>query len=523
MKSTKPLDFGKLTPPADHGDVLVEPAAAALRAMLDDNRRLVSTWKARVVDQDLAEVRRRVRQRVAGVESDDVPVVVTGHQPEFIHAGVWAKHVVAVRLAEAADGRALNLVVDTDVPKQSGLSVPHLDAGRLTVSRVNLAESAAGQPYECLPVVDRAGLDRFEWTLREALGRRFDDSMMPVFCEGLRSAGSAEDYVDQSVAARQQVETCFGVRMLERRVSRCWLCPLFAEMLRQPERFADCYNQSLAQYRGALGIHGRQRPIPDLIGERGRIELPVWVTGGDIKRHRLFVESDDGRLRLYADRRPIGALDKTALESWESAGQALSALEGVEFRPRALTLTLWARLFLADLFIHGIGGAKYDRITDTLIERYFGIAPPGMGCVSATLRLHLPRQDASVEDQHRLEHQLRDLRYNPQRHLEPVGQVAALMRARDRAVARSISLRAGGSARRTQRREVFEEIRSIGERMLQASPGALADLSDRLERTRRGIQENRIASRRDFFFALHSRSALKDLCGALPEREAFVV
>lgn len=523
MDPTPPLDFGRLNTPANHGDILVEPDAAGLRAMLDDNMRLVSTWQAKVVDQDLIDVRRQVRQRVAGVDDDAVPLVVTGHQPEFIHAGVWAKHVVAVRLAAAAGGRALNLVVDTDVPKQTVLSVPHPGPDRLTVSSINLIQPKPGQPYECLPAVARAGLDQFERELRKALGKRFDDSMMPQFCQALRSAPGDRDYVDQSVAARQEVERSFDVQMLERRVSRCWLCPLFAEMLRQPERFTDCYNLALTDYRSALGIRGRQRPVPDLIVEQGRIELPVWVTDGDTRRHRLFVESVDGQLRLYADRRSIGEVPKAALENWETAGQALSGLGPVKFRPRALTLTLWARLFLADLFVHGIGGAKYDRITDRIIERYFGITPPGMGCVSATLRLDLPRREASLDRQHRLEHQLRDLRFNPQRHLDPGGDLAALIEARSEAVSRSVSLRRAGADRRPLRRQVFDEIRSLNHRLVQARPEVLTDLTGQLERTRRGIDENSIAQRRDFFFALHSRSALEQLCSALPGVDAFGV
>ena len=56
-------------------------------------------------------------------------------------------------------------------------------------------------------------------------------------------------------------------------------------------------------------------------------------------------------------------------------------------RPRALTLTLWARLLVCDFFVHGIGGAKYDRITDGIFRRYYRCEPPPYGCVTATLRL----------------------------------------------------------------------------------------------------------------------------------------
>ena len=49
---------------------------------------------------------------------------------------------------------------------------------------------------------------------------------------------------------------------------------------------------------------------------------------------------------------------------------------GLRLRTRALTTTLFARLFLADLFVHGIGGAKYDAMTDQICERLFGMKAP---------------------------------------------------------------------------------------------------------------------------------------------------
>ena len=53
----------------------------------------------------------------------------------------------------------------------------------------------------------------------------------------------------------------------------------------------------------------------------------------------------------------------------------------------ALVTTLFARLVLSDLFIHGIGGAKYDQLTDELIRSFFGLAPPDYLVISATLHL----------------------------------------------------------------------------------------------------------------------------------------
>ena len=59
---------------------------------------------------------------------------------------------------------------------------------------------------------------------------------------------------------------------------------------------------------------------------------------------------------------------------------------------------MYARLFLADLFIHGIGGAKYDELTDELMRRFFKIEPPEFLTLTGTLLLPFPRAAATTEE-----------------------------------------------------------------------------------------------------------------------------
>ena len=66
---------------------------------------------------------------------------------------------------------------------------------------------------------------------------------------------------------------------------------------------------------------------------------------------------------------------------------------------------MYARLFLCDLFIHGIGGGKYDEVTDNIIRRYYGVEPPAYLVLSATLHLPLPHHPARPEDCRRLRRQ----------------------------------------------------------------------------------------------------------------------
>jgi hypothetical protein len=79
---------------------------------------------------------------------------------------------------------------------------------------------------------------------------------------------------------------------------------------------------------------------------------------------------------------------------------------------------------LGDLFLHGIGGAKYDQVTNLIARRFFGFELPEFAVVSATLRLPL-KQAAHIETDAQLPRRLRELRYHPERFLEDADSSAA--------------------------------------------------------------------------------------------------
>src|SRR5262249_41435640 len=68
-------------------------------------------------------------------------------------------------------------------------------------------------------------------------------------------------------------------------------------------------------------------------------------------------------------------------------------------------------------FIHGIGGGKYDEVTDAIIERWLGLTPPRFFVLTATLRLPLPAFPTRANDVRAAAWKVRDLVCNPQRHL----------------------------------------------------------------------------------------------------------
>ena len=76
------------------------------------------------------------------------PLVVTGHQPELFHPGVWVKNFAAAAIAQAQGGVGLNLIVDNDIPKSTSIRVPRgAETAPFGIHRVEFDDWAGEIPY----------------------------------------------------------------------------------------------------------------------------------------------------------------------------------------------------------------------------------------------------------------------------------------------------------------------------------------------------------------------------------------
>jgi len=498
------LNFSTLRAPPNDGDVLVEPPAERLPALVTENIARTGAMAGGLLGVDWAALRRRVRRELGAAPG--APVIMTGHQPEFMHPGVWAKGIVASRLAKALGGTAVNLIVDNDVAKTMSLPVPVRQHGGICLHHVTFADKGAGQPYEGLPAIEPEAIRRIRCKIRELMGDAYAESAMPEYLDGFERA-ERHSFVDQTVAGRRTLDRLFGLTVTDVRVSTVWGGPMLADWMLRAEEFAAAYNRALAEYRQEENVRNRDRPMPDLVVDDGRVELAAWAYRIGERRKRLFVERTRTLVRLFAEHEFIGAATVADLES-----AALPAPTDWRIRPRALTLTLWARLLASDIFIHGIGGAKYDRITNRIMRYYYGIEPPEMVCVSATLHLPLPRHGVTADDIIKARRLLRDVQYQPERLLAPHAAVEPLITAKRSAIAESERLRRSGDRSHGARREVFQRIRELNGHILACRPELLSDARARIELVERLRNEDRIAGARDYFFALFPRTRLEALC-----------
>ena len=364
--------------------------------------------------REICRARRRVRRRVsAGRDAlfgatrptRSAPLIVTGHQPGLVHPGVWVKNFAAAELAAAHGGVGLHVVIDADVCRSPAILVPGgtVDAPRLASVEFDApapAHAVGRAPHRrraTVAVVSRARARSGGAVARRAVSRR-SGGRRPSSAAP-RRAWSAPRSPRRGIAPRStgaaatsscRKASCARPARSAGSRARCWpncrgSSPRTTARWPTTAATTACATTPIPcpisppTARGSKRRSGSgRRPT------RGAGRCSCAPTAGGLLRlrsSRLGTAPAAHRRR----RRRDGASPSSA--TWEAAG--------VKLRSRALITTMFTRLAVADLFIHGIGGAKYDEATDAICERFFGAAPPAFATLSGTLRLpidHPPRR-----------------------------------------------------------------------------------------------------------------------------------
>lgn len=273
----------------------------------------------------------------------------TAHQPYFFHPGVAVKFIA---LEAAPLGRKEIVFLDTDRAR-IGVKIPAGRAGE--VAGVDfVAEDRLMYDYPSPP---------------ESAFRGFFDGIEALLKGTARHCG--EGCLSNFLAFKEIVMAKSGRKLLKEILAEGFMeyhglkAPyrflsetldgdafrgLVSKISAEHERFRDVFNGALDEYGREFRFRYRNFPFPRL----GDDELPFWIVR-------------DG-LRARCFKKDVGA----------------GGSGGVRIFPRAVTLTIFLRLYRFDYFIHGVGGWNYEWIQDRIIERFFGRTPPPYSAASGT-------------------------------------------------------------------------------------------------------------------------------------------
>ncbi|MCA9285488.1 MAG: hypothetical protein KDA22_09750 [Phycisphaerales bacterium] len=407
---------------------------------------------------------------------DDRPIVATGHQAALWHPGIAVKIMLTDLLADRCGGAAVHLVVDQDANAFETIELPvrgtdgvlraqpwrwterreEVPTGRQPARR---PQPLADGPF-ALPQVGigaeaaHALLTRFADapSVAEQLGR--------AALSGLRSCGAIDDVPMTSATA--MMDTALARRLLE-------------EIEADPWRCAEAYNRAVASVEGSA---------PPLLVRDDRVEIPLW---------RL--DAEGRRLRAYDD------------------DLARARDERLTLLPRALLNTALMRLGVCDLFVHGVGGGRYDQATDRWIKAWLGVELAPIAVATADVRLPLPELAESKPSVAAARRALRRSWWDP----EPRRDGSACPGPRKQAALAAIAAAPRASS---TRRQAFRAMHGMLEAVRAEEQGRLRTLEDDLAMAHRRARSMPVAQRRDWMFLLYEPQVLRDLREACRERLA---
>jgi hypothetical protein len=466
--------------------------------------------------------------------------IVGGHQPELFHPGVWFKNFLMSEIGKQTDSIGFQVIVDHDVARSDSLRVPYRQSPNHAQRTTNSSQrpiSEFAQRSIQLPI-RKESQPRMPWhaTLTrysdsEAWNRTLFNLEKSISSCGLAAPlihrhkellasciASQKNIGDAFSEFRHRIEMTNGVFNLE--VPLGHLCSKSAfgffvqHCVRNAETLWSSYNRCREAYRTRHRIRNQGQPVLELLRNQNSFELPFWIyldNQSVVERKRMWASSTSDNQMLLCDhaqpdRATVSAILPLAETKLADAWQKI-AERGVCIRPRALMTTMYLRCFVADLFVHGIGGGTYDELTDDIIRDWIGTDAPIYLTSSASLHLPLNQDDhiESIEPNsgYSIERELQLMRSVPERFLDQKIDF-------QRDLGNSHAAKIKNIPERGKKLVWHREIAQLKQQIEIAIEPKKRSALSKLEASERQIQQRKIVSSREYSFVLFEEQDVVD-------------
>ncbi len=446
------------------------------------------------------------------------PVVATGHQPVWHHCGIWMKTVACSRLAQAVRGTAVQVVLDHDVCHPT-MAIPQVRPdGSWCCRSLSVEQQRRDDPLE-------RRRPRAQYI--EQFLHRVVESNPEQFCNALwarpRDADAIrwdrfETIADVIMYLQAILSRALGLdNLLYLPVSQLSATDAFLGFVisafSNAMSFSRYYNDALA---GQTHRPGSIRSLA-IDSERGQTELPFWLTGPNGDRRTLCVrQKAGGGTAMIVGFSEVTRLDAGSTEHKVQQLRDFLARAGWTLRPKAVPLTLFLRLYMADWFIYGVGGATYEPITDHLIRHYFGMRPAPYGVMTYTAVLprclSLSRRERDLSQ---LRHRLHHAEHNPELYLGDAGhrndRAKLLIEAKKRQIIRASDRTRTAS----QRKAAWKLIARINRCLRVHAAQEIRDLSQQIVQAQKERDSRAVRGSREYFFGLFPEWRLRRMVDAV--------
>ncbi len=472
--------------PEENGEYVFSSGNGDIPSCLKDNAQKLSQVDQKIGGCDFQLLRNSLREKILKQACDysnqeargGQKILATGHQPLFYHPGILSKELTL----EKFNGQfvCINFSVDTDVTTEISAKVPFRREGRYLTHQLVLIDNSQKSVFAKLKTPSLKTIENFAQMVTERLKslennkiKKWADQFLQIAMDNGENYSNYRDWF--AFSTRDFLKSNY----LQLPISQVWEteeAKLFiADILNRYEQFRNHYNQALEDYQKKYGN------LPASKLTRG--ELPFWTVSAHGEREKVFVDDLEGS----------GKVGETLLY------------------PRAITLTLFCRLFLCDLFIHGVGGARYESATDQIIKGVYRVTPPKYAFISLTLHLPEPKPKVQKTQRKNLEEGLRILEENPEKYArcpgigeEERGGIQSLLDEKNELVGRLKS-------NNGHNEEVIERLNLVNKELEGMLSDIKSDWERKLAELKVALHDKRIIEARDYPFFFYPLQEIKGI------------
>jgi hypothetical protein len=164
------------------------------------------------------------------------------------------------------------------------------------------------------------------------------------------------------------------------------------------------------------------------------------------------------------------------------------------------------------VFVHGVGGAKYDQVTDQMIVTLLGIDPPAYLTATATLRLTAGQGGVQPEQLRAASLALRDMTFHPETFIDlaaaPTSPPLTADAARELIETKRRWIGAEPDIRNARQR--CRAIRHVNEALQPWIADQRRQLQSQQERLATLLQAQELLASREFSFCLYPKKRIHD-------------
>jgi hypothetical protein len=349
--------------------------------------------------------------------SEDLHLIMTGHQPIVYHSGIMFKQQSLSRFASDLRNagqkvQGINILIDTDLGDAGEFCIPSLRGYEAELVTIRATSKKVDEIFKGQQLASEGELlALFEKTQKSLQAHQCLDRVNGVIKAQELYLHCRKKEIELP-AANFLVRHAFeeSVDYLELPFSSLIKMPeslqIFERILLEPEHLHREYNHLLGSYRTLRKIKNKANPFPDLRLLEDQLELPFWLLKKDnTAKLPLFArKAKDKSVELLCSGKVVGAIE----------GGKLFLQDVYLLVPRAMFLTLFLRYFCSDAFIHGLGGASYDKFTDYFASSYLKLQPPDF-MVASKSRYLFQRELVELKKQKDAQELIRDILSSPEK------------------------------------------------------------------------------------------------------------